>query len=479
MKIPRNLIRWFCTPLLVVCCVQLSVEASSKRVRATISRPANATTGDSLEQLSSSLQSVAKQVEPSVVQILNSSYAIEADNDQRGGKVVSQERSSGSGMLVSADGFIVTNAHVVQGARRLWVRLNKDVTGVPAHLQEAKLVGMDGQTDLAVIKIESAGLPFLRFADSDRVNQGQIVLAFGSPLGLQNSVSMGVVSAVDRQLDDDSPLVFIQTDAAINPGNSGGPLVNTAGEVVGVNTSILTKSGGNEGVGFAIPSNLVSSICRQIRIEHHVHHHQVGIFVRAITPTLAQALNLPITDGVLVEDVVPHSPAEEAGLKVGDIIVTVHAKPILNVRQLAFNLYSYAVGDHAEINVLRGAQKLSFSVPVVERADGPPRFEDLVGDDSPLPKLGVLGLTVDDKISALSPAPRTAGGVLVAAKLADSRHGSGDELVAGDVIHAVNGMEVKDIASLKARLDSLSADSPLVIQVERSGILHFLVLEND
>jgi serine protease Do len=480
MNIAKGLSRRVFILTLVVCCSQIHLAASSKKVQAPTPGPANSSVATSLEQLSTSLQSVAKQVEPAVVQIFNSSFAIEADTDPRGGTVVSQERSSGSGILISSDGFIVTNAHVVQGSRRLWVRLNKEVGRVPTHLQDAKLIGFDRQTDLAVIKIDLTGLPFLKFADSSSLQQGQIVLAFGSPLGLENSLSMGIVSAVDRQLDTDSPFVFIQTDAAINPGNSGGPLVNTAGEVVGVNSFIFTKSGGNEGVSFAIPSNLVNSICRQIRIEHHVHHHQVGISVRAITPTLAQALQLPREDGVVIEDIAPESPAEEAGLKVGDIILTVHANPITSVRQLALNMYSYAVGDQAAIDVLRGSQKLSFSVPVLERADGPQRIEDLLGaEDSPLPRLGVLCLTIDDKISAVLPPPRVTGGVLVAAKVAGRRPRLGDDLVAGDVIHALNGAEIKDMASLKTRLDSLSADSPLVIQVERSGSLHFVVLEND
>jgi serine protease Do len=466
--------------LLTIYCLHLSLQASPKKARAATYGPNKLPTANSLEQLSSSLEDVAKRVEPSVVRILSSAYAIENDADHSGGAAVAQQRSSGSGILVSSDGYIVTNAHVVQGARRLRVRLNKRVSKAGSHLVDAKLIGMDRQTDLAVIKIDLTRLPFLKFADSSNLNQGQIVLAFGSPLGLENSVSMGVVSAVDRQLNADSPLAYIQTDAAINPGNSGGPLVDTAGEVVGVNAFILTKSGGNEGVGFAIPSNLVSSICRQIRTEHHVHHHQVGIFVRAITPALARALNLPTEDGVLIEDVNPQSPADAAGLNVGDIIVAVHAKPIPNVRQFALNMYSYAVGDKAEIDVLRGEKKLSFAVPVVERGDDPQRFEDLVTEEeNSIAKLGILGLTVDEKVSAMLPPLRANGGVLVAAKMATGGAYFGDEFAAGDVIHAVNGKEIKDVASLKVSLESLSSDSALVIQVERSGVLQFVVLESD
>ena len=474
-----SLNRYSCASLLIVCCVQLNLEASSAKSRSAPSASTSQASANSLELLSKSLQSVAKRVEPSVVQIFNCAYAAEGENDGGVGTVVSQQRSSGSGIVVSPDGFIVTNAHVVQGARRLWVRLNKEASSASTHLQDAKLVGIDQQTDLAVIKINSTGLPFLKFADSGSLEQGQIVLAFGSPLGLENSVSMGVVSAVDRQLDANSPLVFIQTDAAINPGNSGGPLVNTAGEVVGVNTFIFTKSGGSEGVGFAIPSNLANSICGQIR-EHHVHHHQVGISVRAFTPSLAQALGLPMQDGVLIEDVVPQSPAENVGLRVGDIILTVHGKPIPDVRQLALNMYSYEVGDYADVQVLRGGQKLSFAVPVLERAVGPQRFGDLLGEqDHPLPRLGVLAVTVDDRISALLPTPRISGGVLVAARVADVRPPLGDPLVAGDIIHAINGTGIQDLAALRSSLESLSSDSPIVLQVERSGTLHFVTIEGE
>lgn len=461
----------------IVYWAQLSYTATPQKQQ--MSSAVKPPAANSLEQLSTSLQSVAKLVEPAVVQVFNSAYAIEADNDHSFGTVVAQQRSSGSGILISSDGFIVTNAHVVQGARRLWVRLNKEVVNVPAHVQDASLVGTDPQTDLAVIKINLNGLPFLKFADSSSLNQGQIVLAFGSPLGLENSVSMGIVSAVDRQLDPDSPLVFIQTDTAINPGNSGGPLVNTGGEVVGINTLILTKSGGSEGVGFAIPSNLAFSICRQIR-EHHIHHHQIGISVRAITPAMSQALNLPIQDGVLVEDVIPQSPADEAGLKVGDIILTVHGKAIPNVRQLAFNMYSYAVGDEAEIEVNRAGQKLTLKVPVLERAVGPERFEDLLGgNDRPLPRLGVLGITVDDKVSALLPPLRVVGGVLVVAKVAGVRPPLGDPLVAGDIIHSINGTAVQDAASLRSKLETLNSNVPIVIQVERAGTLRFVAIEDD
>jgi serine protease Do len=479
-RIAVNLCTRFPILLLAIVCAQFNLAAGAQKNSAVVSGPGKVSSASSLEQLSSSLQTIARQVEPSVVQIFSSTLSIESDGVRGGGAIAAQQRSSGSGVLISSDGYIITNGHVVDGARRLRVRLNRPGPNAGSHLVTAKLIGIDRQTDLAVIKIDLTGLPFLPFADSDSLQQGQIVLAFGSPLGLQNSVSMGVVSAVDRQLNPDDPLVYIQTDAAINPGNSGGPLVDTTGKIVGINALIITKSGGNEGVGFAIPSNVVKSICRQIRTEHHVHHHQVGIFVRAITPELAQGLNLQTDDGVLVEDVAPHSTAEAAGLKVGDIITKVNSKPIQNVRQLASNMVLNEVGDNAQIIVLRGKETLSFSVPVVERTDDSQRFEDLVSEqDNSIVRLGVLALTLDEKLLSLLPPLRVHQGVLVAAKMAGARPHFGDDLAAGDVIYAVNGTLIEDTKSLTVALESVTADSPLVLQVERAGRLQFVVFESE
>jgi len=468
------MIRIFSLSLLALCLSPS--DGFSQAARGTKSALVQAPIDTSLEQLSTSLQSIAKQVEPSVVQIFSSSYTLD-----RGGEVALQQRGSGSGILISSDGFIVTNAHVVEGSRQLQVRLNRAVSGMGGRLLNANLIGKDRQTDIAVIKVDRTGLPFLYFADSDSLSQGQIVLAFGSPLGLNNSVSMGVTSAVDRQLNVDDPAVYIQTDAAINPGNSGGPLVNTSGQVVGMNTLILSKSGGSEGVGFAIPSNLVKAICRQIRVDHHVHHHQIGISVRAITSAIAQALKLPVEDGILVDDVSPRSTAEAAGIRVADVITKVHGQAIQNVRQLAVNMYSYAVGDSAQIEVLRGQQSLSFSVPVIERADDPQRFEELVTEqNNSIARLGILALSIDEKVAALLPPLRNRGGVLVAAKTAfgGSLH-FGDELAAGDVIYTLNGEEIKDVGGLKASLDSIAVDFPLVLQVERTGRCQFVVMESN
>ena len=304
---------------------------------------------DSLQQFSTSMELLSKRVSPSVVQIFSTGYNLDTDREHNNTNLFSRRSSSGSGIIIAADGWIVTNAHVVEGSRRIRVRLNQegDVSasqnGRSRHaLLEAKLALTDRDTDLAFLKVDATSLPTLELSDSSELRQGQVVLAFGSPLGLDNSVSMGVVSSVARQLDPDSPTIYVQTGAAINPGNSGGPLVNTGGYVVGVNTLILTQSGGNEGIGLAIPSNVIRSVYNQVRREGHVHHHGIGMSARNITPALASGLGLSREDGVLIEDVIPQSSAQNAGLMPGDIVLSIDKKPVQNIRQLALGLYSYA-----------------------------------------------------------------------------------------------------------------------------------------
>ena len=244
----------------------------------------------------------------SVVQVFSIGYNLDTDRDRRNTELLSRGLTSGSGIIIASDGWIVTNAHVVQGARRIHVRLDQRAAISAARnegrrhaLFEAKLQMADRDSDLAVLKIEATDLPTLELSDSSDLKQGQLVLAFGSPLGFDNSVSMGVVSSVARQLDPDSPTIYVQTDAAINPGNSGGPLVDTNGRVVGINTLILTRSGGSEGIGLAIPSNVVRNVYNQVRTEGHVHHHQIGVSARNVTPALATGLGLDLEEGVLIE----------------------------------------------------------------------------------------------------------------------------------------------------------------------------------
>jgi len=446
---------------------------------------AKALKSDPLHVFSQSVQALSAAVTKSVVQVLTSSYGLSSDKDKADTAYFAPEHGIGAGVIVSSDGYIVTNSHVVQGARKIRVRLQglEKQSAAPAERRgsiEAKLVGVDRLNDLAVLKIDMTGLPALQFADSDALQQGEIVFAFGSPLGLENSVTMGVISATARQIDSDNPAIYIQTDAPINPGNSGGPLVDVDGRVVGINTFILTQSGGNEGLGFAVPSNVVRNVFDQIRTEGHVHRGQVGVFLRTITPELVEGLHLPVTSGVLVEDVMPSSSADKAGLKPGDVLTSFGGKPIEDVRQFTLVLYSYKIGEKAEIGVLRDGKETKLAVTITERPDDPMRFADLVaGPDNLVNRLGIVGVNITGEVKELLGSDlRIPSGVLVAAKTPTSTLlGEGPQ--PGDVIHSLNGVPIKDLAQLKQDLRQMKPGRPIVLQVERAGLLSYLVLESE
>ena len=264
-----------------------------------------------LTELSQSLQDLAERVSPSVVQVFVTGYAEPDEDDQAASEPV-LERSSGSGVIVDPDGYIITNAHVVERATRVEVELSLAATGSApgssvlrrrGRVVGAQIVAIDHETDVAVIKVEGKGLPVLPFGDSETLRPGQIVLAFGSPLGLESSVTLGVVSAVARQLTPEDPMIYIQTDAPINPGNSGGALVDTEGRLVGISTLIYSQSGGNEGIGFAAPSNIVRNVFAQIRKTGRVRRGDIGVHTQTITPLLAEALGVSSDAGVVLSDV--------------------------------------------------------------------------------------------------------------------------------------------------------------------------------
>ena len=266
--------------LCILCFLLLSGAISAQTEQPTqSSAAAKLLKNDPLHVFSQSVQELSGAVTKSVVQVLTIGYGLTSDSDSEKTDTttayLTPPRGIGAGVIVTADGYIVTNAHVVEGARRIRVRLQgmkHEAELAEVHgLIEAKLVGVDQFSDVAVLKIDAKDLPALELADSSLLKQGQVVFAFGSPLGLENSVTMGVVSATERQIDPDNPAIYIQTDAPINPGNSGGPLVDVDGKVVGINTFILSESGGNEGLGFAIPSNVVKTVYEQLRAEGHVH----------------------------------------------------------------------------------------------------------------------------------------------------------------------------------------------------------------
>ena len=433
-----------------------------------------------LRDFSASLETLSHRVGPCVVQVYSSGYALSDVGDTA--NVVTRQRDTGSGVILSADGYIITNRHVVANARRVQVRLPGTSTGHSilqpgGPLVEARIVGVDRDTDLALLKVNAERLPFLALGDSDTLQQGQVVLAFGNPLGLEDSVSMGVVSSRARQIKPDDTMVYVQTDASINPGNSGGPLVDADGDVMGINTFILSQSGGSEGLGFAIPSNIVSSVYQQLREHGHVHRSEIGVFAQSITPQLAEALRLPRNDGVLLSDVTPDGPAADAGLQVNDIVLTMNGKPMENARQFDVDLYPYRQGQKVKLEVLRGTQTLTIAVPVMNREDDPMRFADMVDPvKSLVPKLGILAIQIDKKIADMVSDLRNPYGLVVAARSGEPVY-AGDTLQLGDVIYAANGLPVTSVDALNQAIDSLKETDPLVLQVQRDDQLMYLTFE--
>jgi len=433
----------------------------------------------SLTELSSSLEALATRVRPAVVQIFNTGYGSPEEGDSTNtGSLLTKQRSTGSGVILSSDGYIVTNNHVVQGARKLEVKLATRGAG-PAREStlSAKLIGVDRDTDLAVIKIERRGLATLELGDSNELHQGQLVMAFGNPLGLEGSASMGVVSSTARQLKPDDLMVYVQTDAPINPGNSGGPLVDAEGRVVGINTFILTQSGGSEGIGFAIPSNVVSNVYAQIRKDGHVHRGQIGLVAQSITPEMAKGLKLSQDWGVIASDVTPDGPAAKAGLKVGDLVLSMNGRPVEDSRELGNAIYRQPLGSTISMVVSREGQTLTLTVPVSERDDDPQRFADMVDPERNLiRRLGILGIELNDKLTAMLPDLRHSYGVVVAAQTPFTPY-SGDALKAGDVIYELNRTPVVSIQALRDELDALKPGDDVVLQVERDEKLMYVTLE--
>jgi serine protease Do len=439
----------------------------------------------SLAAFSNELQALVQRVGPSVVQINVSGYAVaETAGSGTADTLLERQRSTGSGVIVDAGGYVITNYHVVSGARRVQVVLapvrgaesGASIVRPRGRTLDATIVGVDEETDLAVLKVQATGLPALAFGDSDALRAGQIVCAFGSPLGLENSMTMGVVSAVGRQLTADDSMVYVQTDAPINPGNSGGALVDIQGRIVGINTLILSQGGGNEGLGFAAPSNIVRTVFEQIRKWGRVKRGTIGVAAQTITPTLGEALGLPRDSGVILADVFPEEPAAAAGLRIGDIVLSLNGKPMENGRQFEVNLYRLAAGDIATVEVLRGQNRAQITVAIAERENDPTRFSDLVSPERNLvERLGILGLDLTPTLAAAVGGVRGAAGVLVAARALNT--GAEYGLEVADVILSVNGTPVKGLADLRSVIGRMADNAACALQVQRDGQLIFLSFE--
>jgi serine protease Do len=444
-------------------------------------------TDNMLRKLNESVDALIKKVSPSVVQILVTSYGpIESTEHGNTALTLGRQRAIGSGFVIDPAGYIVTNAHVVAGAQRVQVVVPEGVSdgslnsilSTRTNMVPARVVGVARDIDLAVLKVDNVKLAALPLGLYRNIRQGELVLAFGSPEGLRNTVTLGVVSTVARQVDPDSPMVYIQTDAPINPGNSGGPLVNVEGEVIGINTFILTQSGGNEGLGFAIPSSVVNVAYQQLRKYGHIHRAQIGIGLQSISPVLAAALNLPRSYGVIVSDVLPNSPAMAAGLRIGDIVLTIDGRMADSVPYASFRLMSVDAGSKVHLEVLRDKQKLAFDVPVIEPSHEMDQIASLVDPEKNLVRpLGIIGVEIDQKIAAMTEDLRDPFGILV---LARSNDATGDiPLAAADVIRTLNGQPMTTLARLRSALQALQPGAAVVLQIQREQRLLFVAFTLD
>ena len=399
--------------IVTLLCVSFSPARAQTQARST----------EDLRKTDQSVGALIRKVSPSVVQILVSGYGqVEESEHGNTGIVIGRQRAIGSGFIIDSSGYIITNAHVVKGAQRVQVVLssaNSDDSedagpSTKTRLVPAQIIGVTSEIDLALLKVNATGLRALKLASYRNLQQGESVFAFGSPEGLTNTVTRGIISAVARQTDPDATMVYIQTDAAINPGNSGGPLVNVDGDVVGVDTFILSQSGGNEGLGFAIPCSVVNIAYQQLRKFGHLHRPEIGISVQTITPPLAEGLKLPRNFGVVISDVLPGGPSEAAGLHIGDVLLSIDGKAASTVPYVAFHLMSRESGDKVHLDVLRGNLRLGFDVALME----PPKDMDQITaladpEKNLVPALGILALEIDKKIADLVPELRDPFGIIV------------------------------------------------------------------
>ena len=442
-------------------------------------------TPDLLRQFNTSLEALVAKVSPAVVQIQVTGVGPLTGSGKSGVAFIARQRAIGSGVIVDPDGYIMTNAHVVEGAQRIRVVLPMPPSHSLADLApygrgqvlDAKLVGLHKDTDLALLKVEGHKLPFLRLGTTQPVHTGEIVLAIGSPEGLESSVTMGVVSSAWRQPDPDQPMVYIQTDAPINPGNSGGPLVNLDGDVIGLNTFILSEGGGSEGLGFAIPARIVGFVYANLRKYGHVHRTEIQVGAQTVTPTLAAGLGLAQNWGVVISDVIPKGPADAAGLKVQDIVVAIDGRPILGLPGLTAALYLHPVDQVVRLEVLRGDQKIALNVPAIEDQDKEDHLAAFIDPNNRIGRLGVYVMDMDDQLrAAISADVRIPSGVVVLGQSLDL-NALTSTLRAGDIIHAVNGVSIQSVDQLRSALRGLKPGDPVVLQIERLGQLQYVDFE--
>jgi serine protease Do len=388
-----------------------------------------------------------------------------------------RQNGLGSGVIVSEDGYILTNNHVVENADEIKVALNDE------REFTAKVVGRDDKSDVAVLKVDAKDLPYLHLANSDTLEVGDVVLAIGNPFGVGQTVTMGIVSATGRGnigLDYED---FIQTDAAINPGNSGGPLIDAEGRLVGINTAIISRSGGNQGIGFAIPVNLARSVMESLVKDGRVVRGFMGVNIQDVTPTLAKEFDLKDNDGALVADVTPGGPAEKAGLKAGDIITKFNGKPVRDSRHLKLHVAQISPNTKVPVEVLRDGSTKALTVqlkefPRNELAANSRRGSNDGGSEAEETLKGVAVGNVDGRARQQLNIPGNLKGAIVT-DIDESSAAFEAGLRQGDVILEINRKPVAsadDAVELSAKNDKKGS---VLLRVWSRGGTRYVVVKED
>lgn len=389
------------------------------------------------------------------------------DRSPRGPKPDSQReeempRGVGSGFIVSADGFVMTNAHVVDGADEVYVTLTDN------REYKAKIIGADKRTDVALVKIEGSNLPRIAFGDSNKLRVGEWVIAIGSPFGLDNTVTAGIVSAKARDTGDYLPL--IQTDVAVNPGNSGGPLINMRGEVIGINSQIYSRSGGYMGISFAVPIDEAMRVSEQLKASGRVTRGRIGVQIGEVTKEVAESLGLPKAQGALVQRVEPGGPADKAGLEAGDIVLKFNGTSIEKTSDLPRLVGNTKPGARTTVTVWRKGAKRDLTIAVAEmEPDNAPKKESK--DFKPDQPVNTLGLAVSDLTAAQKKELGVDGGILV--EIAEGTAAKAG-LRPGDIILRLNNTDIADAKQFNALVSKLERKRVAVLLVRRGDSSQFV-----